>query len=165
MENKNIYIDARKQNDLTQQQASDKMPTISQDRLTRIETNKITITPNDVVEMADAYKRPDLCNFYCSHECAIGKRSISEIKPTQLSEIILKMLASLNKVENEKNQLIDITADGNITNEELKDFVRIEKELNDISYTVESLKLWVQQMIANGSIDQEAYETIKKEMK
>lgn len=158
---KNIYIDARKENDLTQQEASDKMETISQDRLTRIETGKITITPNDVVEMSQAYKRPDLCNYYCSHECAIGKQTITEIKPTQLSEIILKMLASLNKIEKEKNQLIDITADGEISKEELKDFVRTENELNNISYAVETLKLWIQQMLANGSIDKEEYDKIK----
>ena len=42
------------------------MQTISEDRLARLETAKITMTPNDVLVMANAYKRPDLCNYYCT---------------------------------------------------------------------------------------------------
>ena len=101
------------------------MQTISEDRLARLETDKISMTPNDVLEMSNAYKRPDLCNYYCTHECPIGKSTLSEIKPQQLSNIILKMIASLNTVETEKNALIEITSDGQITENELKDFAHI----------------------------------------
>ena len=93
---KNIYVEARKQSNLTQARASEAMQTISEDRLARLETDKISMTPNDVLEMSNAYKRPDLCNYYCTHECPIGKSTLSEIKPQQLSNIILKMIASLN---------------------------------------------------------------------
>lgn len=86
---KNIYVEARKQSNLTQARASEAMQTISEDRLARLETDKISMTPNDVLEMSNAYKRPDLCNYYCTHECPIGKSTLSEIKPQQLSNIIL----------------------------------------------------------------------------
>ena len=161
---KNIYIEARKQSNLTQAKASEAMQTISEDRLARLETGKITMTPNDVLEMANAYKRPDLCNYYCTHECPIGKNTLSEIKPQQLSNIILKMVASLNTVETEKNALIEITSDGQISENELKDFARIQMELNEISSTVEALKLWVKEMIANGSIDEKEYEKVLQEL-
>ena len=59
---KNIYVEARKQSNLTQARASEAMQTISEDRLARLETDKISMTPNDVLEMSNAYKRPDLCN-------------------------------------------------------------------------------------------------------
>lgn len=161
---KNIYVEARKQSNLTQAKASEAMQTISEDRLARLETGKITMTPNDVLEMANAYKRPDLCNYYCTHECPIGKNTLSEIKPQQLSNIILKMVASLNTVETEKNALIEITSDGQISENELKDFARIQMELNEISSTVEALKLRVKEMIANGSIDEKEYEKVLQEL-
>lgn len=161
---KNIYVEARKQSNLTQAKASEAMQTISEDRLARLETGKITMTPNDVLEMANAYKRPDLCNYYCTHECPIGKNTLSEIKPQQLSNIILKIVASLNTVETEKNALIEITSDGQISENELKDFARIQMELNEISSTVEALKLWVKEMIANGSIDEKEYEKVLQEL-
>lgn len=161
---KNIYVEARKQSNLTQAKASEAMQTISEDRLARLETGKITMTPNDVLEMANTYKRPDLCNYYCTHECPIGKNTLSEIKPQQLSNIILKMVASLNTVETEKNALIEITSDGQISENELKDFARIQMELNEISSTVEALKLWVKEMIANGSIDEKEYEKVLQEL-
>lgn len=161
---KNIYVEARKQSNLTQAKASEAMQTISEDRLARLETDKISMTPNDVLEMSNAYKRPDLCNYCCTHECPIGKSTLSEIKPQQLSNIILKMIASLNTVETEKNALIEITSDGQITENELKDFARIQIKLNEISSTVEALKLWVKEMIATGSIDEKEYENVLQEL-
>ena len=41
--------------------------------------------------------------------------------------------------------------------DEIDDFVRIQKELERISVTVETLQLWVEKMLANGRIDTEAY--------
>ena len=43
-------------------------------------------TPYDILQMADAYKRPDLCNYYCSHKCEIGYRYVPEIEMTDLSK-------------------------------------------------------------------------------
>ena len=74
------------------------------------------------------------------------------------------MIASLNTVETEKNALIEITSDGQITENELKDFARIQIKLNEISSTVEALKLWVKEMIATGSIDEKEYENILQEL-
>lgn len=74
------------------------------------------------------------------------------------------MIASLNTVETEKNALIEITSDGQITENELKDFARIQIKLNEISSTVEALKLWVKEMIATGSIDEEEYENALQEL-
>ena len=41
--------------------------------------------------------------------------------------------------------------------DEIKDFVNIQEELERISLTVDSLKLWSEQMLANGVIDKEKY--------
>ena len=152
-ENKNVYFEAREQAGYTRAQASEVIGTISDSRLEKLETGKTTIYPEDVVDMALAYKRPELCNYYCTHECRIGKDSVPEVKATSLQEIVLGMLSALNSVDSQKNRLIDITADGEISDDEIEDFVKIQKQLELIDLEVESLKVWVSQTIADGKID------------
>ena len=82
-----------------------------------------------------------------------------------LSQIVLQMLASLNSVSKDKDRLIEITADGEISDDELKDFIRIQDQLEKISITVEALQLWAEKMLASGSIDMDKYRQYKKDMK
>ena len=60
-----------------------------------------------------------------------------------LSQITLEMLASLNTLDKEKNRLIEITVDGEITEDELEDFEKIKSQLAQISMAIDSLQLWV----------------------
>ncbi len=161
-ENKNIYFEAREEAGLTRAQASELIGTISESRLEKLETDKTALLPEDVVDMAEAYKKPELCNYYCTHECRIGKDRVPEVKNSSLSEIVLGMLAALNSLDAQKNRLIDITADGVISDDELPDFINIQKQLDQIDLTVESLKLWVASTIAEGKIDKEKIKNLKK---
>jgi len=154
-EDKSIYFKAREEAGLTRAQASELIGTISESRLEKLETGKVAISPDDVVDLAKAYKRQDLCNHYCTHECRIGQESVPEVKMSSLPEIVLGMLSALNSLNNQKERLIDITADGVISDDEIPDFVAIQKQLEQIDLTVESLKLWVSNMIAEGKIDKE----------
>ena len=112
--------------------------------------------------MAEKYKRPSLCNHYCSSDCPIGQKYVPKVEIKELSSIVLEMLASLNSVNKEKDRLIEITADGKIDVGEIDDFIYIQEELERISITVETLQLWTEKMLANGLIDIEAYEKRKK---
>ena len=161
-ENKNIYFECRDSLGLSRAQASELMEGISESSLEKMETGKTNIYPEDVVLMAKAYKRPDLCNYYCTHECAIGKTSVPEVKISSLSEIVLAMLSSLNSLERQKDRLIDITADGEISDDELEDFASIQKQLEHIDATVEALKLWVNGTIADGKIDKAKLDELKR---
>ena len=78
-----------------------------------------------------------------------------------LLQPVLEMLASLNAMHKKQERLIEITADGQITDDEIQDFIHIQEELEKISITVETLQLWSEQMLANGSIDIEAYNAAK----
>lgn len=104
--------------------------------------------------MANCYKNPSLCNYYCSHECPIGQEYVPEVKIKELSQITLEMLASLNSLEKEKNRLIEITVDGVISEDEMKDFKHIQEQLSQISMAIDSLQLWVQKALADGRIVQ-----------
>ncbi len=160
-EDKSIYFESRENAGLTRAQASEILGTISESRLEKIETGKTAIYPEDVVEMSRAYKIPELCNYYCTHECRIGQETVPEVKSASLSEIVLGMLSALNSLDNQKNRLIDITADGIISDDELPDFVKIQKELEQIDLTVQSLKLWVAKTINEGKLNGEKLNSLK----
>ena len=134
---------------------------LTPERLERIENGKFSIHPEEVMLLSKVYKDPAICNHYCSNECAIGKDYIPEVKVKDLEKIILSMVASLNSMKKSQERLIEITADGVIDDEELKDFVFIQKELEKISITVESLQLWTEQMVANEKINIEKYNALK----
>lgn len=158
-ENKNIYQLSREKLELTREKASEKMEFISADRIEKIESEKSLPHPDEILIMADCYKAPDLCNYYCSHECPIGQEKVPEIKLKNLSQIVLEMLASLNAVDKEKNRLIEITVDGEISEDEMQDFVSIKNQLDKISRSVDALQLWVDKTIADGKIDKSLLES------
>ena len=160
-ENKNRYFQAREDLELTRAEASDLLGVISEDRLEKIENERIAPQPYDVLAMAKAYNKPSLCNYYCSHECPIGQQYVPEVEIKELSSIVLEMLASLNSVQKQKDRLIEIAADGKITGDEIDDFIHIQDELEQISITVETLQLWSEKMLANGAIDTVQYKQRK----
>lgn len=156
-ENKNIYQLSREELNLTREQASQLMDYVSADRIEKIESEKCMPHPDDILAMSKAYKAPNLCNYYCSHECSIGKESIPEVSIKELSQITLEMLASLNTLQKEKDRLVEITVDGKISADEYDDFATIKKHLEEISLTIDSLKLWVNKTIADGGIEKDAF--------
>ncbi len=164
-ENKNIYQTTREQLQLTRDKASDLLESISPERIEKIESEKSLPHPDEVLIMADKYKLPDLCNYYCANQCPIGQQYVPEIKIKDLSQIILEMLASLNSMNKKQERLIEITADGKIDQDELEDFIYIQEELERISITVETLQLWSERMLAAGIIDEAQYNARRAKMK
>ena len=161
-----IYKDIRNKYHLTREQVCEKATQLNKvlqpERLERIENGKFAITTEEVLSLSEIYGEPSLCNYYCSNECPIGEKYVPEIKAKDLTQIVLEMLSSLNNMKKRQERLIEITADGIIEDEEIKDFVTIQEELEKISVTVETLQLWVEQMIANKKIDLDKYYKIKK---
>lgn len=138
------------------------MDFISESRIEKIENEKVTVQPEDVVAMAKAYRKPSLCNYYCSHECRIGQEYVPEVKISSLAEISLGILSSINSLGQQKDRLIEIAEDGVLTEDEIPDFLTIQDNLEKLSLTVDSLKLWLENAIANGQFDKDTTEKIKK---
>ena len=160
-ENKTIYQNLREELDLSREKASELLEGITPERLELIENEKTVPHPEEVLLMSDKYKAPDLCNYYCANECPIGEQYVPEVKMKDLSRIVLEMLSSLNSMNKQKDRLIDIAADGKIDNDEIKDFIYIQDELERISITVEALQLWAEKMMDDGLIDIELYNKYK----
>lgn len=144
-ENKTIYQIKREELGLSREKAAELLQYITPERIERIESRKTNANPDEVVLMAEKYRCPHLCNYFCANECAIGRQSVPEIEAKDLSQIILEMLASLNAMQRKQERLIEITSDGVIEEEEARDFAVIQDELKKISTTVESLRLWTEQ--------------------
>ena len=158
---KNIYQQTRENLGLSREGASELLEWISPERIERIENEKSDPNPDEVLQMADKYKLPRLCNHYCSNQCPIGKEYVPEIQVKELSQITLELLASLNAMNANRERLIEITVNGRIDDAEIEDFIRIQEELERISITVETLQLWSERMLANGIIDEKKYNQIK----
>ncbi len=150
--NKNIYQTRREELGLSREKASELLKVFPPERIEKIENEKTLPHPDEILAMAEGYKSPNLCNYYCANECPIGKQYVPEIKIKDLSQIILEMLASLNAIHKKQERLIEITADGVIDDKEIEDFITIQNELERISITVETLQLWSEEMLANGHI-------------
>ena len=160
-ENKNIYQITREALELSREKASELLETIPPERIEKIENEKSMPHPDEVLAMSKGYKKPSLCNHYCSTQCPIGKEYVPEVKVKELSSIVLEMLASLNSVNNKKDRLIEIAADGKIETDEIDDFIYVQEELEKISITVETLQLWAEKTLANDMIDVEEYKKRK----
>ena len=162
-ENKNRYQLAREELGLSREKAGELLQTVPPERIEKIENERSCPHPDEVLVMAQKYKKPSLCNYYCSNQCPIGQQYVPEIQVKELSSIVIEMLASLNSVNKTRDRLIEIAADGKVSKDEIEDFIRIQNELERISITVETLQLWAEKMLATGVIDPEEYKARRQQ--
>lgn len=159
-----VYKETRKKHNLTRDEVCDEASLLNfplqPERLERIENGKFGISPEEVMLLSKIYGEPTLCNHFCSNECPIGKKYVPEIEVKDLTQIVLEMLSSLNSMKNSQERLIEITANGEIGDDEIRDFVFIQNKLEKLSMTIESLQLWVEQMLADKKINLEKYNEI-----
>lgn len=164
-ENKNIYQLCREECGLTREKASEGMVGISASRIEKIEYELQEPTPYDIVQMADCYKRPDLCNYFCSHKCTIGDRYVPEVEISELPNIILETIASLDEINPLTSRLIQIARDGKITDDEIKDFAFISKKLEEVSLAIDALNLWVDKTASENNLNIELLNEEKEKLK
>ena len=101
---------------------------ISVSSLADYELGNTKVIPVDkVVLMADIYNAPELMAWYCSSECLIGK-SLEMPSPeiASVERTTMKLLKQLRQgdIEQVKEKLIDITADGIISKDDEDDLLQ-----------------------------------------
>lgn len=158
----------RKKAGYSREKASELLPGISADKLYRIENGTQIAEPYDVIQMAKLYNSPELCNYHCSNFCDIGKKQIPKMDVGELPSIVLQTIGSLNEIQPLVNRLIQITMDGNISDDEIKDFALIQTKLDQVSYCSDVLDLWIKRTInenqLNGKLFNEEIEKLKQEV-
>jgi len=93
--------------------------------------------------MADCYKAPELKGNYCSQMCPLGK-NMPKIENAGLDRISLRMLSSFKKINEAKESLLDITADGIISEEEKPELKKIIQTLDEVNEITQNLKNWIE---------------------
>ena len=120
-------------------------------RLLKIEEETVKIQPEDIVALSKAYNKPELRNYYCCHQCDIGKIDAPEVIYDNVHEILVNMSVSLESVNAKKLRLMEILADGKVDDAEITDLNKILEELEKISMTVEAIQLWCEKMKRLGT--------------
>lgn len=114
---------------------------IDRGRLYRIEAGVNDPYPEEIVLMHGLYNDPKLPNWYCREKCPLGK-DMPVVGDASLDRLTVRAIASLSNIKQVKKDLITITADGVISDDErpvLDDIIRNLDELNEIN---QNLKVW-----------------------
>ncbi len=157
-ENKSIYQITRESLGLTREKAGELIPGFSPERIEKIENERVQIRPDDVKMMAEYYKAPGLCNYYCSEECPIGKGRTPRVESRELVQIAVETINGINRLNRVKDRLLEIAEDGTISPDEYGDFAEIRETLEKLQVSVSTLQLWLEQKMAEGEIREEAFE-------
>ena len=157
-ENKSIYQITRESLGLTREKAGELIPGFSPERIEKIEDERVQIRPDDVKMMAEYYKAPGLCNYYCSEECPIGKGRTPRVENRELVQIAVETINGINRLNRVKDRLLEIAEDGTISPDEYEDFAEIRETLEKLQVSVSTLQLWLEQKMAEGEIREEAFD-------
>lgn len=103
-------------------------------------------SPEAVLTMSEAYQAPELKSHYCRNICPLGA-GMPELKVRDIDRITVLAISSIKKVCQSKESLLDIVADGVITEEEKPTLAEIIKNLDELTDIAQSLKAWAQKNI------------------
>lgn len=119
---------------------------VSVSSLAEYETGATKVIPVDkIVLMADLYKSPELKVWYCTSECPIGKTTSvipsPEMSCIERTVLCLIKLLNVGNVDEVTKKLIDITADGIVSEDESVKFQEVMDYLDELIRTAGELKL------------------------
>ena len=102
-----------------------------------------TIAPPDVaLRMAEVYKEPALPADYCAKVCPIGQVLAHSVERSEFAVTVLRVLRELSDVEQLRDRLIEIAADGELRQHEVDDFESILKEVVALEKRIGELKFF-----------------------
>ena len=143
----NVFYKARceaaKHNEtLSSREGAADIMSIDRGRLYRIESGIANPYPEEIHLMADLYKAPELENYYCTNICPLGG-DMPKADISTLDRIAIRALVSFRKLSNTRELLLDITADGVISEDEKDDLQKILENLEELEASAQNLKIWV----------------------
>ena len=126
---------------------------ISESSLAKHELGITKVVPVDLVALiADLYGCPELKANYCKNECPLGRDLTLATEVSPIERVTLNILSGLStgKIEQIKQQLIDIAADGVIDSSEAPQMRGIVDYLGRLSKSVAELQLLCEKQLKDG---------------
>ena len=107
---------------------------------------------DNAVLMADLYNAPELLNYYCLHECPIGKNRPISAEVVSIDRATIKLLRRLQSgvLTDLRDKLLEISEDGVISDDELPILQEIVDNLDGISRAASELKIIGQKAMRGG---------------
>ena len=95
------------------------------------------------VLMADLYKAPNLLNYYCLHECPIGRNQPISDQVVSIERVTVRLIKNLrlDQLHDVKDKLVDIAEDGVISEEEKPELREIINYLDGVARTISELRI------------------------
>lgn len=147
MTSSNIFFQARceasKHNErLSSREGAEEIMGIAKGRLYRIEKGVVNPYPEEVHLMADLYNAPELRNFYCTGICPLGCE-MPKAEVESLDRISLRAIFAFRELDKTEELLLNIAADGVISEEEKPDMKKVIEKLEELEGIAQNLKIWV----------------------
>lgn len=148
-ENTNVYFQARKKaamsNDrLFSRENAAELIKISPYTLADYESGNTKVVPVDkVMIMAKLYNAPELITGYCKFQCPIKGFMPLATEEKNLQGIALRLLKGLDDEDMQelKKSMVDIMEDGEVADDEVKQFRQIMSRLDRLAEIISELKL------------------------
>ena len=148
-ENNNVYFKARKRaatynERLYSREGASELLGISVSTLGDYELGNTKVVPVDkVVLMADLYNAPELITGYCMRECPVHGFLPLATEEKNIQGIALRLLRGFDEdsLKHMKEDLIEITEDGIISNDEIPRLKVILERLDKIAETISEMKI------------------------
>lgn len=148
-ENNNVYFKARKKaalydERLYSREGASELLGVSVSTLADYELGNTKVVPVDkVVLMADLYKSPELIAGYCVNECPVHGFLPLATEERSIQGIALRLLRGFNEDELKtmKEDLIEITEDGEISPEEIPKLKEILEKLESMAKVISEMKI------------------------
>lgn len=138
-EYRNIYQIARESAGLTQEKASELMD-ISVDSLRAYEGSRRVPPDPVVIKMIEIYNTQYLAYQHLKTSAEVGQKYLPDIVIEDLSTSVLKVQAEVKDFIDCEDLLVKICSDGKVSDNEIRDFKKICKELDDVIEAIYAFK-------------------------
>ena len=100
-------------------------------------------SPDEVARMVEKYEAPELRDYYCTHQCPLGKKN-TPLKYDSLGNISASLMSALYFLYDASDRIHKILEDTKISESERADFINTLEILKNLSYSADCLELWAQ---------------------
>ncbi|MBN1074769.1 XRE family transcriptional regulator [Clostridium botulinum] len=138
-EYRNIYQIARESTGLTQERACELLD-ISVDSVRAYEGGKRVPPDRVVIKMIEIYNAQYLAYQHLKTSAEVGQKYLPNIEIKELPLAMLRLQKEVSDFIKLKDEMIEITCDGIIDDEEKPRWAKITKELDDVVEAIMALK-------------------------